>query len=122
MPPPSLPPPPFPSRIIVSGITFLLHCEEKRGEEKKLGEEKWTGLAYFSQLCVQVPERVWVSGCAHRMCVMFGVCWVEGLVLGSGLLSLHSLGGRVFGSEQALWEHREPRKTRKPLKLHLFLP
>lgn len=67
------PPAPLPRRI-VSGITFLLHCEEKQGEEKKLGEEKWTGLEYFSQLCVHVPEWVWVSGRAHRMCVMFGVC------------------------------------------------
>lgn len=32
----------------------------------------------------------------------------------------HGLGGRVFGSGQALWEHREPRKTRKPLKRHFF--
>lgn len=73
MPPPAL----GSHRIIVSWITFLLPCEEKRGEEKKLREEKWTGLQYFSQFCVQVPECVWVSGHLHRMCVIFGVCWTK---------------------------------------------
>lgn len=107
---------------IVSGITFLLHWEEKRGEEKKLDLEKLDFLnSLASFVCIHKMSKhaldcAWVSGCVRGMCTLsLGLVGRRpGVGLWHAVSSIHSRRECIWIWVGSCVEQRESGDTRRP--------